>query len=222
MRTDEMIKKQVVDRLATDSRVDASDVKVEVHDGKVELSGKVLTYSDKNLASDIAWFVNGVIGVGNSLDVELSSTIPVPTDIQIKESIENLLKWNSKVEESKVSVDVSAGIVTLEGSVPNYWQKLEAEDDASRATGVIDIVNKLAVVPTEKISDELIGERVMDRIEQAAPLRVDDVDVRVSDGAVTLNGELPSYNDWSSVYDTTKNTIGVTDVKDNIMISYKS
>jgi len=42
--TDEKIKKQVVDQLYWDARVDASDVKVEVSDRNVILTGTVPSY----------------------------------------------------------------------------------------------------------------------------------------------------------------------------------
>jgi osmotically-inducible protein OsmY len=220
MRTDEQIKTSIVDRLASDSRIDASSVKVVVNHGEVTLSGTVLTYFDKVNAKDITWYVSGVTKVKNDLDVSLPSTLPIHSDIQIRESVENLLRWNAQIDHEKISVKVEDGQVTLEGSLSTYWQTRLAEEEASRVSGVVNIVNKLVVVPTEKISDEIIGERLMDRIEQSSPMRVDDIGVRVRDGEVTLSGTLPSYSDWTSIYNTAVNTRGVTDVKDQLMISY--
>lgn len=215
---DEQIKQKIVDRMASDSRVDASDVKVMVDNGQVTLTGTVPTFTNKSVATDISWNVMGVIKVDNLLNVKFPTAFTIPTDSQIKSSIDQLLKWNADVDQDKVSVSVDGGVVTLEGSLPSYWQKIKAEEDASRASGVIDVINKLAVVPSQKVSDEIVGERVMDRIEQSNPLYVDRVTARVNAGKVTLSGSLPSYNIWRSIYDTTQNTLGVTDIMDNINI----
>ena len=52
---DEQIKKAVVDMLYWDSRVDASDIHVEVTDGEVTLRGTVPSYATKEAALFDAW-----------------------------------------------------------------------------------------------------------------------------------------------------------------------
>jgi osmotically-inducible protein OsmY len=59
-RTDEKLKKIIVDDLFWDDSIDASGVKVEVYNGKATLSGNVLMYSAKDVASSAAWLVNGI------------------------------------------------------------------------------------------------------------------------------------------------------------------
>lgn len=220
MKTDQQIKKDIVDRLKYDSRVDASNIKVKVDAGKVTLSGNTLTYSEKIAASDIAWYVSGVTSVEDQLTVEFPSTYTVPSDSDIKSNVNQMLDWNTDIDSDSIDISVTSGLVTLEGSVPTYWQKLQAENDAGRVNGVIGVTNKIAVVPTEEISDEIIGERLMDRIEQNAPAYVDEVNAKVEDGGVTLSGSVPTFAIWDDIFTTAVNTIGVTEVEDNINISY--
>lgn len=220
MKTDELIKKDIVNRLESDSRVDASNIKVKVDGGEVTLTGDALTYSERINAGSIAWNVTGVTAVDNQITVEFPTTYTVPSDSDIKQNIKQMLDWNTDVDEEKIEVSIDSGLVTLEGSVPTYWQKLQVEIDAGRADGVIGVTNKLAVVPTEDITDEVLGERLMDRVEQNAPAYVDDVNARVKNGKVTLSGSVPTFNIWDSIYSTAVNTLGVTEVEDNISISY--
>jgi len=52
-RTDEEVKKNVADELSWDDRVDATDVSVDVRDGRVVFSGTVLTYAARRAAAEL-------------------------------------------------------------------------------------------------------------------------------------------------------------------------
>jgi hypothetical protein len=54
---------------------------------------------------------------------------------------------------------------------------------------------RIAIVPSEDISDELLAEDVMDTIDRNLHVNVDDVDVSVVNGRVTLTGAVPSVID---------------------------
>ena len=220
VKTDEQIKQDVTNQLTWDSRVDASDVTVAVEDGEVTISGTVPSYSAFSAARDITSSVRGVTEVTNLLTVKFPTTFVKPTDEDIKNNVMSLLKWNFDVDAYDLEVMVENGLVTLEGTVDSYWEKVSAESDAERASGVIDVVSKLAVVPTEKVSDELLAERIMDRIEQNTVADVDQINVEVEDGEVTLSGTVPSWYVWSSVYDAAQYTAGVMDIDDELEIEY--
>jgi osmotically-inducible protein OsmY len=219
-KTDEQLKQDVTNQLTWDSRVDASDIKVEVDGGVVTLSGSVPSYSASSSAQDVASSVRGVVTVNNLLTVEFPTTYTVPSDEEIQQSVENLLEWDFNVDESDIDITVENGIVTLEGTVDSYWESSSAQSDAERASGVIDVVNKLVVVPTEKISDELLGERIADRIERNTVADLNQISIEVEDGEVTLSGTVPSWYVWSSVYDAVQYTAGVVDIHDELSINY--
>lgn len=91
IRTDEQIKKDMVDELYWDYRVDASNVKAEVSAGEVTLTGTVPNYAARNAAAADAWGIDGVKGLTNLLTVRFPPTFTVPTDAEIKESADRLL-----------------------------------------------------------------------------------------------------------------------------------
>jgi osmotically-inducible protein OsmY len=220
LKTQEKIKKDVVDQLAWDSRVDANDVTVTVDNNTVNLSGTVPSYSAMVTAENIAYSVIGVVDVNNRLTVKFPELFTAPTDKEIKDSVKRVLQWNTDVNTIDITFMVDNGVVTLEGSVPSFWQKITAESDAQRVQGVIDVINKIVVVPTEKIGDEIVGERVMDRIEKNTFADVDNIDVKVENGTVTISGNVSSYAQWKSVYDTAQYTAGVRDIEDILRIKY--
>ena len=220
MKTKEKIKKDIVDQLFWDNRVNANNVKVKVENEKAILTGSVLTYSEKVAAAKVAWSVIGVSGVENKLEVKFPTAFTVPSDDEIRRSVEQRLGWNTDVDSTDVVVDVKAGMVTLSGSVASFWQKISAETEAEKASGVISITNKLAVVPTEKIADEIIGERIMERVDENTSADVDKVDVKVKNGEVTLSGQVLTWDAWRAVYDAAQYTNGVTQIEDMLNIKY--
>jgi osmotically-inducible protein OsmY len=86
-RTDELIKQNIVDEIARDHRVDASRISVEVRSGSVTLRGGVPTHFSRSSAYQVARGVLGVRIVRNRLVVKHPSTIALPRELQIENSI---------------------------------------------------------------------------------------------------------------------------------------
>jgi len=218
MRLDERIKKQVVDSLYWDDRVDAAEVAVSVEDGRVELDGSVPSYTAKLAARDDAWVVDGVKSIDDQLEVSLPSTPSLPSDDDIRDSIQSALRWDPELYSFKIDVDVSAGWVTLEGTVDAYWKKIRAERVITDVWGVLGVTNKLAVVPEGDITDERIAEDIVDAIDRNLNIDVDNVDVKVEEGDVTLTGTVSTLAAKSAAYDAALYTIGVRNVMNNLIV----
>jgi len=210
-RTDEEIKKSVVDQLYWDDRVDASDIKVEVSSGKVTLTGTAPRPLARRAAETDAMVVPGVASVHNLIEVNYPGAAKRVRDSEIGINIETLLLAHSSIDGSEINVSVDAGVVTLSGSVDTYWKKLVAEDIAE-IKGVVGIVNKLVVVPSQDIMDEVIAKGVVNAIERNSNVDVDSVTVKVDKGKVTLAGTLPNWVAYRFAQQATTLTAGVTDV----------
>ncbi len=91
METDEKIKKDVVDQLFWDGRVDSSEIQVAVSEGAVTLSGNVQSFAARQAAESDALSIPGVVALKNLLTVKYPKTTPVPGDDEIKRNIENVL-----------------------------------------------------------------------------------------------------------------------------------
>jgi len=92
----EKIKKDIVDQLYWDSRVDAAKIQVKVKDGEIILKGEAPNYNAKSSASTDAWSIEGVRAVKNEIEVKYPVSIEVPTDDEIATNIRTLLTLNKK------------------------------------------------------------------------------------------------------------------------------
>ena len=213
---DEDIDKQVVDQLYWDNSVKASDVAVTVDHGSVTLNGTVPSYHAKYTAAEDAYLVSGVKSVDNKLKVNYFS---LPTDHQIKEAVESSLDWDFDLDSQKINVSVDEGTVTLLGTVDSYWKKILAEMDTSKINGVIEIKNELAIVTTGKWEDENIATDIESALGRNINVNVNDVDVKVRKGNVTLSGEMPSWSSKNSAYNSAVFTSGVNEIHNHLTIA---
>jgi osmotically-inducible protein OsmY len=213
----EQIKKDVVDQLYWDSRVDASKVEVLVRDSTVVLSGTVPTLQARRAAQLDAYAVPGVQSVENNITVRYGE--PLPPSEEVEQRVRYVLAWNPDIDSTGIEVRADAGLVTLEGTVDAFWKKLHAADLAMSVGGVLDVVNKLAVVPTEDIVDESIAEDAVRALSRNALVDAEAVDVTVRNGFVTLEGTVPSWVARDVALDAAYYTPGVTGVEDRLLVS---
>ncbi|MGD9395624.1 MAG: BON domain-containing protein [Candidatus Thorarchaeota archaeon] len=213
---DEQIKKSVVDMLYLDSRVDASDIHVDVTDGVVTLRGTVPSFSVKEAALFDAWKVQGVKKVNNDSFVRFPTTTLPLIDSKIEENIKKQIEWNDSTSRENIHVKVKKGKVTLEGHVDAYWKTFRAQQIVSDVIGVLDIENKLTVVPTETVTDQVIATDIINAIDKSYLVSADDVDVKVKDGIATISGKLETRAACDVALECAYNTLGVKDVKDRL------
>ncbi len=67
------------------------------------------------------------------------------SDERIKEDVCERLSEHHYIDASLIRVEVSQGVVTLEGAVDDRWQKYQTEDLVDAISGVKDIQNRLNV-----------------------------------------------------------------------------
>jgi len=217
-RIDEQIKKEVVDQLYWDTRIDASDVKVEVTNGVVTLSGTVPDYMGFRAAGNDVWDIPGVLRVDNRLIVRYPAEVSIPGKGEMVGLIENMIRWNANLDETKITVTSEDGRIKLEGSVDSYWKKSKAEEIVHDVVGVVEVVNELAVVPTDDILDEAIGEELMGALERNIYVDPDAINVKVERGEITLSGSVENSLTLRAAVDTARHTPGVTDVVNNLTL----
>lgn len=218
-RMDEQIKKDVVDELYWDDRVDASKVNVEVSNGTVTLRGEVPTYFASTAAHDAALGMLGVVNVRNQLAVRYPAGVSVPTDEELETELRRKLAWNPDIDVLDTEIEVSAGVVTLHGTVDAYWKKLYAEELVASEPGVIFINNHLAITPEKDIIDQDIANDIVRSLEARSAVYADDVTVRVRNGHVTLTGTVPTWASRQSAHDAAAFTAGVVNVENRLLVS---
>ncbi|MEA2663002.1 MAG: hypothetical protein QOH08_2574 [Chloroflexota bacterium] len=114
------------------------------------------------------------------------------TDQDIQKAVLEELKWDPRVKPNEIGVSVRDGVVTLTGFVDSYLKKWAAEEAAHRIKGVRAVANDVEVrLPgTAERTDADIASAVSRAIEWDTFVPVDKIDVTVTKGWVTLDGEL--------------------------------
>lgn len=217
-RTDEQIKKDIVDQLYWDSRVDASDIKVEVSGGEVTLSGTAPNFESLKAAENDTWIIPGVLAVNNQMTLEYPSEMTLPSDSEIQSNIRNSLIWKPYIDEKNIQVTVDNHIVKLTGTVDSYWKKMKAEEIAYDVLGVMNVQNELGVVPTRDIVDKIIAQEIMSALDRNIYVDPDSLDVKVEDGAVHVSGTVPNWRAYQETLDTAYYTPGVKSVTDDLFL----
>jgi hypothetical protein len=68
-----------------------------------------------------------------------------PTDVRMKEEIQQLLNGHTQVDASDIQVDVQHGVVTLSGNVVNDREKRIVERIIRNGFGILDVNNHLNI-----------------------------------------------------------------------------
>ncbi|MFW6303565.1 MAG: BON domain-containing protein [Candidatus Sumerlaeota bacterium] len=158
--SDSKIEQRVENALLNDPYVALYEVDVTVIDGEVFLYGTVDSAFEKAQADDVAASVRGVLDVNNYLVVRdeaftgydpysdewypydyrwYSDLTPTTakSDWQLRRDIADLLYWSPYVDRDKIEIQVDDGIVTLEGEVETWTERLEAREKALNAGAVV-------------------------------------------------------------------------------------
>ncbi len=119
------------------------------------------------------------------------------SDSEIKTQVLRELKWDSRIGWAEIGVDVSQGMVTLTGTVPNYAKKVAAQDAAHRVAGVLDVANAIEVKLNGEFikSDRRLAHAVRHVLEWDAFVPDERIKSTVSDGWVTLEGEVDLWRE---------------------------
>jgi osmotically-inducible protein OsmY len=125
---------------------------------------------------------------------------------------------------AEIGVTAKDGVVSLTGVVDSNAQKLEAENAAKKVIGVRALVEKIEVeLPSSWIKTDVeIANEVLNALKSNWSVPKDKVTVKIEDGWVTLEGELP----WNYQKDAAKSAVNylssVRGVTNNINIKSES
>ena len=142
------------------------------------------------------------------------------TDVEIREAILHELQSDSRVAEPGVRVQVEGGIVTLSGDVNSWGKRQAAQECAHRVGGVLDVANDIRVRPAGGVrrSDTEIARAVRDTLEWDVFIPDEQIHSSVSDGHVTLDGQVSLYRQRDDVESAVRDLAGVTCVTNHIQV----
>jgi osmotically-inducible protein OsmY len=118
--------------------------------------------------------------------------VGIRTDEAIQADVLEELQWDTRVRPNEIGAAVKDGVVTLTGWVDSYLKKIAAEEAAHRVRGVKAVVNDIEVrLPgSAERTDADLTAAVLNALKWDAAIPAGNVDVTVSQGWVTLKGEV--------------------------------
>jgi osmotically-inducible protein OsmY len=186
-KTDVQIHHDVLEELKWDSRVDETEVGVQVNNGVVTLTGTVAGWAKRVAAQEAAQRVIGVLDVANDLKVRVPGT---RTDTDIAHAVRQALEWDVFVPDDKIRSTVSDGWVTLDGTVDRVSQREDAERAVRNLFGVRGITNMIALEVTTPVTDD-VRKAIEQTLERRAEREACRIRVDVHDGIVNSDGNRP-------------------------------
>lgn len=144
----------------------------------------------------------------------------VKADDQIKQEVEHELRWDTHVEENQIGVAVSQGVVTLTGAVSSYAKKEAAQEAAHRVFGVLDVANDIQVKLPGSLTrtDTEIAQAVRHALEWDVLVPDEQIHSTVSEGWVTLEGEVETLTQREDAQRAVRYLLGVRGVTNKLHI----
>jgi osmotically-inducible protein OsmY len=217
MKTDMQLQKDVIEELKWQPRIRDAEIAVAAKDGVITLAGQVTSYIQKFEAGRIAERVNGVRAVADEMTVELPSS-SLRTDADIAHSVVSALKWNIEVPDTRITVKVENGWVTLHGDMEWQFQKSAAERSVRHLTGVKG-VNDLLVVKQPPVAPSVVEDQITRALKRSATVDAARIVVNSkSGGVVVLRGTVRSWTERADAERAAWATPGVSIVQDELAV----
>jgi osmotically-inducible protein OsmY len=215
-KTDTQLHRDVLEELRWDSRVDETEVGVEVDAGVVTLTGTVTSWAKRLAAQEAVRRVIGVLDVANDIKVKVPGS-QARTDTEIAQAVRRALEWDVYVPDEKIASTVADGWVTLEGAVDSWSQRADAERAVRNLTGVKAVINKITVTAAKPVTQD-VRKAIEQTLERRAEREAKRIQIDVRDGVATLTGSVHSWAERKSVVAAARFTPGVRNVEDHLRI----
>lgn len=142
------------------------------------------------------------------------------TDIELQKDVIDELRWDPSLKEKEIAVSAKDGVVTLTGAVPSYPEKWAAERAAERVFGVKAVANDIEVkLPGDRTRpDSELAHKVVDALEWDIQVPDETIKATVTNGWVTLEGEVAWAFQRDAALRAVRNIVGVRGVTSKLAL----
>ncbi|MBD1393014.1 BON domain-containing protein [Mucilaginibacter glaciei] len=133
------------------------------------------------------------------------------TNQELAKDVQDAIQWEPVLRNTKIGVTAFDGVITLTGDVDNYLKKSKAEESAKGVTGVKAVVEEIDVIfknAHDKTDNEIAIEAI-NALKNNGQIPHDRVKVKVENGWVTLEGNLPWNYQKEAARDAVRHLDGV-------------
>ena len=216
MSGDMQLKQHVEDELTWEPSVDAAAIGVAVKDAIVTLSGHVTTFVEKHAAEEAVLRIHGVRALASELEVN-PAVDARRTDEDIARTAASIMTWNPSIPKDCITIRVSGGWITLEGTVDWYFQRMAAEQAVEALMGVKGVSNQVRVIAMPATAD--VKSQIEAALKRNAEVDARRINVAIQGNKVTLSGKAGSMFEKLAVERAAWRGWGVGSVENNIEVS---
>ena len=143
------------------------------------------------------------------------------TDSEVKRNVEAEINYDPFVDSTDIALSVKGGVVSLTGYASSYGQKIQAETDAKRISGVLSVANDIEVrlASIDARPDPDIARDLVAQLKFELPFSYENIKSVVKKGWVTLDGSLEWNYQREDAEDTARYIKGVLGVTNLIQVS---
>jgi osmotically-inducible protein OsmY len=152
------------------------------------------------------------------------SRVQQKTDSEIHRDVLEELKWDPRVDETDMGIEVDGGAVTLTGTVTSWAKRQAALEATRRVAGVLDVANDIIVKTPGGLTrtDTEIAQAVRQTLQWDVFVPDQQITSIVTNGCVTLEGTVDRLIERDDAERAVRNLTGVTSVINRITVKKPS
>lgn len=141
-------------------------------------------------------------------------------DLELRKDVLEELEWDPSIDARTIGVAVEGGVIALTGHVASYAEKTDAERIVKRVHGVEGVANDIEVrLPTSIERDDVdVARAAVNALEWNVSIPKNRIQATVSDGWVTLEGDVDWYYEKRAAEDAVDIIAGVRGVTNKINV----
>lgn len=139
---------------------------------------------------------------------------------ELQKDVQNAIKWEPSMHAAEIGVTAKDGVITLSGTVDSYSKKLNAENAAKKVKGVKAVAEDITIDYgiSFKKNDTEIAKDILNAWKYNWEVPEDKIQVKVENGWVKLEGEVPWKYQEEATSDAIKNLSGVRGITNLIRV----
>lgn len=139
-------------------------------------------------------------------------------DDVLADRIKRAIFEDGRLSEQTIELTVTKGIATLRGTVPSYRRKLIAHEIVASFDGCRDVINEITVRPPGEMQDAEVANHVRSALDAHADITGEVIAVSVTNGTVTLQGNVASEFERLVAEDVALSAKGVRGVQNHLVV----
>ena len=146
------------------------------------------------------------------------------TNSELQRNVQNAIKWEPSMHAAEIGVTAKDGVVTLSGTVNSYSKKINAERAAKNVVGVKAVAVNITINygGSFRKNDTEIASDILGALKHNWEVPEDRIKVKVEDGWVKLEGEVPWKYQEEAITKAIRNLSGVKGITNLIEIKSES